>query len=219
MRDDKLRVVRPVQFVHALRHNFQCVDVEAGIRFIQDGQLRFEHGHLENLVAFLFAAGEPIVHRALQAIFRQMKNFHFFLHQRQEFHRVEFRLALVLADFVERGFQKVSRVHSRNLDRILKREENTFARALFRVHFEQVFAAIEHLAFRHLVAFAPGKNGGERALAAAVRPHHRVHFAGVDRQVHAFEDLLALNSGVEIFDFKDGLVHCVKTFLTTDEYG
>ena len=49
--------------VDARGHNLQRVDVQPGIGFVQDGELRLQHGHLENLVALLFAAGEAFVDR------------------------------------------------------------------------------------------------------------------------------------------------------------
>ena len=67
MRDDELRVVGALQFVHAVRDDFERVDVQAGIGFVEDGELRFEHGHLENFVALLFAAGKTFIDRALRA--------------------------------------------------------------------------------------------------------------------------------------------------------
>ncbi len=43
---------------------------------------------------------------------------------------------------------------------------------------------------------------GEGALAGSVGTHDRVDLTRVDRQVHALEDLLVLDRGVKIFDFK-----------------
>ena len=136
MRDDELRVVRPLQFIHAFGHDLQRVDVETGIRFIQDGQLRFEHGHLKNLVAFLLTAGEAVIDGAFQAVFRQMEDFHFLLNQLDELHGIEFGQAFVLAHFVERRFQEIGRVDARDLDRVLERQEDAFAGALIGVQVE-----------------------------------------------------------------------------------
>ena len=43
---------------------------------------------------------------------------------------------------------------------------------------------------------------GEGALTAAVTAHHRVDFAGTNRQIDALEDLLVLDASVEIPDLK-----------------
>ena len=111
----------------------------------------------------------------------------------------------MLADFVERGLQKVGAVHAGNLDRILEREKDAFARAFLGIEVEQVLAAVKHFAAGDVVAVASGQDRGERALAAAVRPHDGVDFAGVDGEVDAFEDLFALDAGAEVFDFENGL--------------
>ena len=58
----------------------------------------------------------------------------------EELHRVQLGLALVLADFVQRGLEEIGAVHAGNLDRILEREEQPFARALLGVEVEQVLA-------------------------------------------------------------------------------
>ena len=123
----------------------QRVDVQAGIGFVEDGELGFEHGHLEDLVALLFAAGEAFVDRALEQVVRQVEQLHLLLDQREELHGVELGQALVLADFVERGLEEVGAVHARNLDRILEGEEHAFAGALLGVEVEQVLAAVDAL--------------------------------------------------------------------------
>ncbi len=70
----------------------------------------------------------------------QFEQFHLVLDQREKFHRVEFRLAFVLADFVERGLEEIGAVHAGDFDRILKREEQPFARPFFGIEFEQILA-------------------------------------------------------------------------------
>ena len=45
-----------------------------------------------------------------------------------------------------------------------------------------------------------GQDVRERALAGAVRPHDRVHFAGADGEVDALENGLVFDAGLEIGD-------------------
>src|ERR1700728_988813 len=40
----------------AFRHNLERVDIEAGVGFVQDRELRLEHSHLQDLVALFLAA-------------------------------------------------------------------------------------------------------------------------------------------------------------------
>ena len=206
VRDDERRVVRVLQRVHAVRDDLERVDVEAGISLVEDGEPRFEHGHLEDFVALLFAAGEADVHGALEQVFLELEQLHLFLHEREEFHRVELRLALVLAAFVERGAEEVGAVHAGNLDGILKREEDAFARADFGVHLQEIFAFVDDFAGGDIVGVAPGENRSERALAGAVGPHDGMDFTGPDDEVDALEDFLFLHTGVEVLDGEDGLL-------------
>ena len=61
VRDDEHRVLLAAQRVHAVGDDAQRVDVEAGVGLVEDGELRIEHRHLEDLVALLLAAGEAFV--------------------------------------------------------------------------------------------------------------------------------------------------------------
>src|SRR4029453_2988517 len=58
-------VVGAPQAVHALRDGLERVDVEPRICLVQDGELRLEHGHLEDLFPLLPAAGEALVDRPI----------------------------------------------------------------------------------------------------------------------------------------------------------
>src|SRR5262249_9052987 len=66
MGDDNNRPVFAPQRIHTLRYNSQRINVEPGIRFVEDGKLRLQYRHLENLVSLLLAAGEALVDGTLQ---------------------------------------------------------------------------------------------------------------------------------------------------------
>ena len=66
MRDDELSGVRAFEFIHPAADDFERVNVQTGICFVEDGELGFEDRHLENLSALLFAAGETFVHGTLE---------------------------------------------------------------------------------------------------------------------------------------------------------
>ena len=51
----------------------------------------------------------------------------------------------------------------------------------------------QDIAARHLVVRVAGDGVGQRALAGAVRPHQRMHFALADGQVDALQDRLAFD--------------------------
>jgi hypothetical protein len=72
------------------------VDVEARIGLVEDRQPRFEHGHVEDLVALLLATREALVDRPLeQACSSSLTSFGLFAHQLEEVHGVELFLAAV----------------------------------------------------------------------------------------------------------------------------
>ncbi len=51
--------------VHPFADHPQCVDVEAGVGLVEDGDLRPEQLQLHDLVPLLLATGEALVHVAL----------------------------------------------------------------------------------------------------------------------------------------------------------
>jgi len=106
----------------------------------------------------------------------------------------------VLALRVERRFQEVDVGDAGNLDRVLKSQENAFARALLGSEGEQVAAEVKDLAGVDTVIFAPGKHLRERALARTVRAHDGVYFAGADLEVDAAQDALVVDADLQIAD-------------------
>ena len=142
------------------------------------GEPRLEHEHLQNLVALLLAAGETFVHATGEEALVHVHDLHLLAHEREEFERIDFGQAAMLARGIQRGLQQVDVVHARNLDRVLEPEKHAFVGALFRRQRQQVAALESHFPARDLVARAARQRVGEGALAGAVRPHDRVHLAG-----------------------------------------
>ena len=179
VRDHQNGALRAAHGVHALRDDAQRVDVQAGIGLVQNGQLRLQHGHLQNLVALLFAAGKGFVHRAVHQLLVHVQQLQLLAHQRQEIHGVHFVLAAILADRVQRRAQEIGVADAGNLDGILKRQEHAFAGGVFGLHRQQVLAVEEDFAAGDVVALAARQHLRQRALARAVRAHDGVDFAGV----------------------------------------
>src|SRR5438477_12056278 len=84
MSDDQLGIVGPLELIDAYSDDAKSVDIEAGIRLIENGELRFQDGHLENFVLLFLAAGEAFVDGALQEIYEPVEHHHFvFYHCKQ----------------------------------------------------------------------------------------------------------------------------------------
>ena len=57
-----------VELIDALGDDPQRVDVEAGVGLVEDRQLGFQHGHLQNFVALFLAAGKAFIDRPLEEV-------------------------------------------------------------------------------------------------------------------------------------------------------
>ena len=115
---------------------------------------------------------------------------------------VQFFQAVALADGIERRLQEVHVADAGNLHRVLKRQEDAVARAVFGRQFQQIFAVVDNLAAGHRVQFAARQHLRQRALAGAVRAHDGVHFAGIHGEVDALQNFAIANRGVQIFNFE-----------------
>ena len=59
------RSARVPQLIHTLGDDFEGIDIQTRISFVQDSKFWFQHGHLEYLVAFFFTPGKSFVNRAV----------------------------------------------------------------------------------------------------------------------------------------------------------
>ena len=99
------------------------------------------------------------------------------------------------------GLQKRHGGDTGNFDRILEREEQPGTRPLIRIHLQQVSAIEQHLTGGHVVALPAGQNVRQRAFAGSVRPHDRMHLAGLYRETYPVQDFLAVHGRVQILNF------------------
>ena len=179
----------------------QRVDVEPGVRFVEHCELGLEHRHLENFIALLFTAREALVDRPVHQRRVEVQDLGLLLDERQELHRVELGKAAVLSLRVDRGFQEVRVVDAWNLDRILKRHEDPFARAIFGRELDEILAVVGDAATGDFNFGMAGQGARERALARAVRSHDGVDLALLHGQVDAAEDVFRAAADLQILDF------------------
>ena len=81
------------QAIDAVGDDLERIDVEAGVGFIEQRELRLEHQHLQDLVALLLAAGEALVDAARQEASLICMNFIFRRTSVEELEGVELRQA------------------------------------------------------------------------------------------------------------------------------
>src|SRR6185369_4901765 len=103
--------------------------------------------------------------------------------------------------------QKCAVADARDLDRVLKAEKDPGARALFRLHGEEVLVLEKHAAAGDLVCGMACERLRERALAGAVRSHDRVRLAGAYDEVDALQDLHAGDVRGEPAHFEQSVTH------------
>ena len=164
--------------------------------------------HLEDLVALLLAAREPLVYGPLHQRVVDVDDLGLLLDQRQEVHGVQLRLAAVLADRVEGRLQEVDVADAGDLHRVLEREEHALARPVLRAHGQQVLPLVGDGAPGDLVARPPRQHVRERRLPRPVRPHDRVHLARVHGQVQPLEDVVPSHLRAQPLDLKHWCSSC-----------
>src|SRR5215211_3096678 len=120
VRDDYGRKLGAPQFVYALRHDLQGVDVEPGVRLVHDGERGLEHEHLQDLVPLFLATGEALVQIPLGELGVHLHDAHLLLQEPVHLHGRE----LFFAHGVDRGSEEVGHRDAGNLARVLEGEEH-----------------------------------------------------------------------------------------------
>src|SRR6476660_2953733 len=200
------RVVRDQQgpdtglpdLVYASAYDPQRVDVETGVRLVQDGDLGLEQRHLQNLVAFLLPAGEALVEAAVGKGLVDLETGHRVI----DFADPGAQLGGFSAHRGRRGTQEVRDRDARHLDWILHREKQSRAGALINRHREHVLPVQQDLALRNGVFRVTGDGVREGRLTGSVRPHNRVGLAGRHREVDAVQDLNRVDADVQVTNLK-----------------
>src|SRR5581483_3801041 len=152
--------------------------------------------------------GESLVDTPRQEALVNAHQLHLLAHQRQELESVHLRQTAVLALRIQGSLQEIDVVHARDLDRVLKPQEQSLVSAFLGLEAEQVAAIERHASCGDLVSRPPGEHVGEGALARAVRSHDGVHFAGRDLEVEAVQHFVAADGGVQIVDLEHGCRAC-----------
>jgi len=122
--------------VDALGHDPQRVDVEPGVRLIEDRKPRLEDRELQDFVALLFATGEAFVHGTVHHRIVPADRLQLLFEKLQEVDRIELRFSPFPAKRVQCRPKEIGIRDAANLDWILEREEDTCTRTLLRFHVE-----------------------------------------------------------------------------------
>ena len=119
-----------VDAVDALRHDAQCVDVEAGVGLVEDSERGLQKLHLEDLEALLLAAGETDVDVTLGEVGVHAQVLHGGLH----FLDPRAQGGRLAVDRGLRGAQEVRDGDAGDLDGVLHGKEQARLGALIDAH-------------------------------------------------------------------------------------
>src|SRR5665647_1974312 len=172
--------------VDAFGDHLERVDVEPGVGLVQDGQLRVQQLHLEDLVSLLLATGETLVDVALGKCRVHPQLGHGRLHVLDP----GAQLGSLAVDRGLGGTQEVGHRDARHLDGVLHGQEQAGAGALVNPHGQDVLAVQGHGATGDGVLRVAGDAVGQGRLAGAVGPHDGVGLPRLHGQVDAAQDLL-----------------------------
>src|SRR5664280_2260072 len=201
MGDDDHGPIRTSHGVHPAGDDPEGIDVEAGVGLVQDGELRLENCHLQNLVALLLTPGETLVDRPAHEALVHLDELHPLPSQGKESHYIEFIESSLPTHRIERHAQEVQVAHPGDLHRVLEGEEEAGRGTVLGRQGEQVLV-LEADRAGDAVGLVAGKHVGEGALARAVRAHDGVYFARRNFEVDSPEDLVVTDLGVEVLDLQ-----------------
>ena len=204
-------VVRAAQPVHAVGHNAQGINVQAGVGFVQQGQRGFQQGHLQHFVALLFAAGKAFVHGTAHQ-FRVDFHFGDFAPQQAvELPRAHFLLAPVDAAGVHGRLEELPGADAGQFYGVLEGQKDAFPGPVLRLHSQQVQPPVGGLPARDFVLRPAGQGIGQGAFAGAVGAHYGVDFAGAHGEVDALQNLLFVNGHAQVAHFQNGAIGCLRS--------
>src|SRR5664280_1578884 len=201
MGDDDHGPIGTSKRVHPTGDDPEGIDVEAGVCLVQDGELRLENRHLQDLVALLLTPGETLVDRPAHEAPVHLDELHPLLGQGEESHDIELLEPASPAHRIERHAQEVQVAHPGDLHRVLEGEEEAGRGTVLGRQGEQVLV-LEADRAGDAVGLVAGKHVGEGALARAVRAHDGVYFARRNFEVDSPEDLVVTDLGVEVLDLQ-----------------
>ena len=214
VRDDDRGFFGCFESVDTFGDDAQSVNIQTAVGFVKNGETRFEHRHLENLVFLLLSSGEPFVDGTVVEFVGQFEHFLFLPHESKKFLRGKRFFSFVRPFLVECGSHEIGHAHAGYFDRILETEEHAGSGPHFRFHGQQILSAQPHFAFRHFIGGIAGKYSAERRFACAVRSHDGMHFAFVDYEINAFQDFLAADGGVQVVYFQQSFRHSGHFFIS-----
>ena len=84
---------------------------------------------------------------------------------------------------------------------MLKTQENTFVRSVFRFQFQEVLAVKQDFSLCNLIRRVANDDIAQCAFSRSVLSHQSMDFAFADGKVDSLQYLFAIDAGMQIYDF------------------
>ena len=210
--NDEDAELRAGQGVDPFRHGAECIDVQAGVGFVENGEFRLQHGQLQDFNPLLFPTREALVQVAAGECLVDAEVFHLAHQLAPELtHRHQHALAggcflgfdagggiAGTAHSADRTAEKIGQGDAGNGGGILEGEEQAAVGAFVNGEIKQVFIAQQNLAGVHAVLLVAHEGVGQGAFARSVGAHQGVNLALFDVQVQAPQDGFVLNADLQV---------------------
>ena len=209
MRNHKRRSLRFAELVEALSHNAERINVKTRVRFVQDGECRFEHCHLEDFVALAFATRETLIDPTAHEVSIETHELALFAKHLEKIGGRERLLTEVFTLCVDGCAHEVGHRNTWNFDGSLERHEDTFVTTFLGFKIEKVFTIEDDFTFRYVKLRISHNHIRECGLTRAVRSHEHVHLTVIDGEVNAAKDFFTFYRSMKIAYFKHNFCKAV----------
>lgn len=204
VRNDKERAFVRTQGCEEFRHHFERVDVEPGIDFVQNYELRIQKFQLEKLDAAFFPSRETHVQFAIEKRFRNAERFAFLRDgpSRDE-RRKRPRVGILALDFrVQNRAEVFGKFHSADFWNVLKRKEYSLRSAFFWGKSRYRFAVEEHFSSGYGIFRVSGDGERERRFSGTVLSKKITNRSCGNHRFDVFQYVFPFGANREILDFE-----------------
>lgn len=165
------------------RYRLQSVDIDTGIDFVEEDELRFDEGYLQCFKFLFFSAGESVVERAGKEFVLDMQGFRRYLDFPVEFEDIVF--------FLEGRAEEITDGNSRKRQRILKGHAETEQGAFVRREAFDILSVPEELARSgEREVRVPHDDACQCRFSGSVRSEYGVGLSGLEGVGDIIEDSL-----------------------------
>ena len=191
VRNDQHAHLRTGELCQSFADHADSITVQTAVCFIKNRKSRLQHGELQNLHAFLFAARETVV-EVTASKFRVHSQF---VHSLADFlaklthpDQAFAFLAIRIADVGNSMTKEVSDFDPGDYHGILKRQKHPKSGTLIGFHLSDIDSVDLDRAVSHGVIRMPGQSISKRTLARSIRTHQGVNFALTNLHIDALQN-------------------------------